>query len=218
MFFDANSIIIILLAAIIGGIIGLERESVNRPAGLRTHILVCIAAALIMDVNIKMSLIYNGTDPTRLGAQVISGIGFLGAGTIIREGPTVRGLTTAASLWAVACLGLVIGTGHYANAIFAMLVILITLKTFSQFEKKFNKNRRQVHLTIRAVNHNKLISEIAVLLGQLNCNIHKLDSDVDTDLQKTIITVAFELSHGIEVSQVISKMKSIEGIVDINQD
>ena len=139
---EIESIIKILIAVLVGGFIGLERESANRPAGLRTHILVCVASALVMDMNLLLAKEFINTDPVRLGAQVISGMGFLGAGTIIKEGVNVRGLTTAAGLWAVACLGLVIGAGFYLLAIFASLVMLITLKTFNQLELKYAKYKK----------------------------------------------------------------------------
>ena len=138
-----ESIIKILIAVLVGGFIGLERETASRPAGLRTHILVCVASALVMDMNLIMVQTYVNADPMRLGAQVISGMGFLGAGTIIKEGATVKGLTTAAGLWSVACLGLVIGAGQYLIAVFASLVMLITLKTFNQLEIKYSKNKKK---------------------------------------------------------------------------
>lgn len=143
MLLELDSIIKILLAVLIGGVIGLEREAINRPAGLRTHILVCVASALIMDVNIKLIVGYVNADPVRMGAQVISGMGFLGAGTIIKEGVTVKGLTTAAGLWSVACLGLVIGAGYYMLALFAVVIMWITLKVFSRFETRINKSKRK---------------------------------------------------------------------------
>ena len=111
-----DTILRILLSMFIGGLIGWERENTHRPAGLRTHMLVAVGSCVVMQLGA-----YNSThigaqfniDPSRLGAQVISGIGFLGAGTILKEGTTIKGLTTAASLWVVACLGLTIGAGAY---------------------------------------------------------------------------------------------------------
>jgi putative Mg2+ transporter-C (MgtC) family protein len=132
----------IVLAMVIGGVIGWERETSNRPAGLRTHMLVAIGAAVVMLMG-EMSLYkyadITTMDPTRLGAQVISGIGFLGAGTIMREGLTIRGLTTAASLWAVACLGLAAGGGFYESAIAGTIAIILTLTIFEYLEKRFMK-------------------------------------------------------------------------------
>ena len=118
------------LAGILGGLIGLERESLSRPAGLRTYTLVCVGSALAMIVSIDIYLQYYQTvnaDPGRIAAQVISGIGFLGAGTIMREGASVQGLTTAAGLWVVACIGLAVGAGLYVPAIATTILILFVL-------------------------------------------------------------------------------------------
>lgn len=132
-----DSFLKIIIAVIAGGLIGLERESVQRPAGFRTHILVCVASAMVMDMNIKLIVDYVHADPVRLGAQVLSGMGFIGAGTIIKEGVTVKGLTTAAGLWSVAALGLVVGAGFYPTAIFAALVMFVTLKVFNRVDRRF---------------------------------------------------------------------------------
>ncbi|MGI5921731.1 MAG: MgtC/SapB family protein, partial [Syntrophomonadaceae bacterium] len=132
------------LACILGGLIGLERESLSRPAGLRTYTLVCVGSALAMIVSMDMYLKYYQTvnaDPGRIAAQVVSGIGFLGAGTIMREGATVRGLTTAAGLWVVACIGLAIGAGLYVSAIVSTILILFVLIYFVKIEQKFTGMR-----------------------------------------------------------------------------
>jgi putative Mg2+ transporter-C (MgtC) family protein len=112
--FEIEILLRMVLAAALGGFIGYEREHLNRPAGFRTHILVCVGAALVMMTSQYLAYRYPGDtiDLSRLGAQVISGIGFLGAGTIIRDGFNVRGLTTAASLWAVSCVGIAVGSGY----------------------------------------------------------------------------------------------------------
>lgn len=124
----------LLLSAVLGCIIGFEREQYNRPAGARTYALVCIGSALVMIISEYTYTIYGQTvEPTRLGAQVISGIGFLGAGTIMKEGFTVRGLTTAAGLWVMSCIGLAAGIGFYSGAIIATALnyfILLILKKF----------------------------------------------------------------------------------------
>ncbi len=121
-------------AMLVGLVIGTEREYTHRPAGMRTHILVALGACV---VSITGELIFqhysvlgSSADPARLSAQVITGVGFLGAGTILREGPTVKGLTTAASVWAVACLGIAAGFGYYALAVFGMVFIFVTLTIF----------------------------------------------------------------------------------------
>ena len=129
------------LAAVLGGLIGYERQHSHRPAGLRTHVLVAVGAALVMCTSEYVALRMGGTDVTRMGAQVISGIGFLGAGTILREGFTVRGLTTAASLWAVSCVGLASGIGFWAGALIATVVILITLNLLKRVRNRHSSIR-----------------------------------------------------------------------------
>ncbi len=121
---DTSILLRLIMAVLCGGIIGFERGRAGRPAGLRTHILVCLGSAMAILTNQFIYQTFGVSDPTRLGAQVISGIGFLGAGTIIVTGRhQVKGLTTAAGLWATACMGLAIGIGFYKAAIFGCLLI-----------------------------------------------------------------------------------------------
>ena len=121
----------LLCAMIVGMVIGTEREYTHRPAGMRTHILVALGACAVMITGqlifAQYSQFGSTPDPARLAAQVITGVGFLGAGTIMREGANVKGLTTAASLWSVACLGIAAGGGYYTVALVGMVFILITL-------------------------------------------------------------------------------------------
>ena len=130
----------LLCAMIVGMVIGTEREYTNRPAGMRTHILVALGAASVMLTGQMIFLQYSALgatpDPSRLSAQVITGVGFLGAGTILREGTNVKGLTTAASLWSVACLGIAAGAGYYAIALAGMVFIFITLTFFEAIQDK----------------------------------------------------------------------------------
>lgn len=125
-------------AMLVGLIIGIEREYTHRPAGMRTHILVALGACVVSIVGEMLFTHYNALgatpDPARLSAQVITGVGFLGAGTIMKEGATVKGLTTAASLWAVACLGLASGFGYYTVALLGMAFIMITLTLFEALQ------------------------------------------------------------------------------------
>ena len=128
----------ICMAILFAGVIGLDRESKRHPAGFRTHILVSLASALAMMIGIYMSEMYD-TDPTRLAAQVISGIGFLGAGTIIFGAGHIRGVTTAAGLWANAILGLAIGAGFYSGATISFVAIFISMTFFSKINKSYKK-------------------------------------------------------------------------------
>lgn len=127
----------VLLAMLSGGLIGFERGIKNRPAGFRTYIIVCLGSTLVMCTSQYIHQTYGHVDLARLGAQVISGIGFLGAGTIIvRKDRTVKGLTTAAGLWAVACIGLAIGIGFYSGAIVGTIAILITNTSLRNVDDK----------------------------------------------------------------------------------
>lgn len=133
----------LVLACILGGIIGLEREKRKRAAGLRTHILVCMGSSLIMMVSIFMFEKFKGStviDPGRIAAGVITGIGFLGAGTIIRSAQSVRGLTTAATIWVSAGIGLATGCGFYSAAIWAALFSLLALILLRRIENKLSKD------------------------------------------------------------------------------
>jgi putative Mg2+ transporter-C (MgtC) family protein len=127
------------LSVILGGIVGLEREMSGRAAGLRTHIMVSLGSCLIMLTSLYVFDIYRSmtqVDPSRIAAGVITGIGFLGAGTILRGDDGVRGLTTAATLWVVAATGLATGIGFYSAAITATLLALIVLFLLGRFEKR----------------------------------------------------------------------------------
>ena len=130
----------LLCAMIVGLVIGTEREYTHRPAGMRTHILVALGACAVMITGQMIFSQYNAygatPDPSRLSAQVITGVGFLGAGTIMREGANVKGLTTAASLWAVACLGIAAGGGYYAVALCGMVFVFVTLTLLELFQNK----------------------------------------------------------------------------------
>ena len=130
----------LLCAMLVGMVIGTEREYTHRPAGMRTHILVALGSCAVMITGQLIFVQYRvfgaTSDPARLSAQVITGVGFLGAGTILREGTNVKGLTTAASLWAVACLGIAAGGGYYTVAFAGMVFIFITLTFFEVIQAK----------------------------------------------------------------------------------
>jgi len=130
MLSDRDVMLRLLVSVILSGLIGLERQMQRRTAGLRTHILVCLGSSLIMLTSLYVFDIYNeraGLDPARIAAGVITGIGFLGAGAILRDQTEIKGLTTAASLWVVAGIGLAVGCGFYLGAFFTTVLTLIVL-------------------------------------------------------------------------------------------
>jgi len=166
----------LLLAIALGGIIGLEREASQKPAGLRTHILISVSAAMMM---ILPQLMLAGKDAAggetlRVAAAVITGMGFIGAGTIIQSQGTVHGLTTASTLWTVAGLGLVVGAGYYLVALLFSLLVIAALVLFRRVEEThLKKSLYHYHLKIKdspdiLVNLRKLIFHLGLKLAELN--------------------------------------------------
>jgi putative Mg2+ transporter-C (MgtC) family protein len=142
----------LLLAVLLGGIIGFEREIAGKPAGLRTNILICIGACLLMDMSTRIGVLPNGArigDPARIAAQVVSGVGFLGAGTIMQSQGVVTGLTSAATIWVVAAIGMTVGAGYYVEGVGAGLLVTFVLAGLGSLEHYVRRARRVVSATIR---------------------------------------------------------------------
>ena len=139
----------ILVAVIVGGILGLERGMKNRPAGLRTYMLVCVGACVIMLTNQYVFQMFGTGDPVRMGAQVVSGIGFLGAGTIIvTRRNQIKGLTTAAGLWSAAGVGLALGVGFYEAAITGTVAVFVVIALLQKMDNKLHRRSRQLEAYI----------------------------------------------------------------------
>lgn len=139
------------LAVILGGAVGLEREIAGKPAGLRTNILICIGAALLTDVSIGIPTTSGRIgDSSRIAAQIVSGIGFIGAGTIMQARGTVTGLTSAATIWVVAAIGITVGAGFYIEAVGAGFLVTLVLAGLGTLEHKLRRARRVLSCTIRA--------------------------------------------------------------------
>lgn len=166
---NLDMILRMLTAMVIGLIVGSERARAAHPAGARTHMLVALGASIVMIAGCMLSMETQaawGTvpDPARMGAQVISGIGFLGAGTIIKDGFSVRGLTTAASLWSVACLGLAAGMGYYKLALLGALAIFITLVALDEFRQILYYGKRpELDLQIECAHMSEVLITIETL-------------------------------------------------------
>ncbi len=154
------------LATAFGGLIGLERELAGKPAGLRTNILICVGAALLMDVSqsVANAATVGPADPGRIAAQVVSGIGFIGAGTILVERGSIVGLTTAATIWVVAAIGLAVGAHFYVEAVGATLLVAVTLVFLGRAEFFIFKRRKSVRLDVTIDPQPELLDEINDLL------------------------------------------------------
>lgn len=202
-------------AALLGGIVGIERENRKRAAGLRTHLLVCLGSALIMVLSEYLFFKYHGLtnfDPARLGAQVVSGIGFLGAGTIIKQGASVKGLTTAASLWTVACIGLAAGSGFYAAAVIAAAIVFVTLRTLSRFENVIiNKEGTYAEVCVRIDNKPGKLGEVASFIGKIGANINNVDIEDDGE-DYMVVRFSLKLSKGQTRNDLITLLKTLDGI------
>ena len=211
-----------LLAVVIAsGIIGLERGLKNRAAGFRTYMLVSIGACMIMMINQYAYQFYGVGDPVRMGAQVISGIGFLGAGTILREGFSVKGLTTAASLWAVSCIGLAVGSGYYIGAFITTIVIYLTLNTFKRFILRGNPSK---NIYIEAENMTKQAADVGAIIKRYGGNLHTLeilyaDSNSSKRKSDSIVMKAVVFPRDEEgLNMTISAIRALDGIRDLYID
>jgi putative Mg2+ transporter-C (MgtC) family protein len=215
----------LLLAVVLGGMIGFERESHNRPAGFRTHILVCAGSALIMMVSAYgfTGQIGEGfeADPGRIAAGVVTGIGFLGAGTILQHRGSVRGLTTAATIWVVSGVGLAAGIGFYLGAVLTTGFVLISLLLLRRFEKSYFTRRRLKHLQVRAVDQPGLLGRIGAILGEMRVNIRKSELGDPERQDKTgteLINIEFlvEIPLDISLQELFGHLYRLKEVIEIS--
>jgi len=182
----------LFLALVLGGIIGIEREIRNQPAGFRTHAILAVGSALVMMISYMAALKFGVSgkaagDPTRIAAQIVSGIGFLGAGAILRMGASVKGLTTAASLWATAGVGMACGGGFYKEAVFATALILLTLFLLGKVEKTFLFTKPKRSLFIEAKDDPMLMGHIEEVLNNLGYGMDFVE--IERDMGQGLVEV-----------------------------
>lgn len=181
----------VLLALVLSGVIGAEREARERPAGLRTHSLVGVGACLFMLLSLSMK--ESGGDPGRIAAQVVTGIGFIGAGTIWLRGDIIRGLTTAASIWATAAIGMVIGSGWYALAFVATLVVFLSLTGLRIIERFFLQRvgTQTLTVTCELPTDSETFGHLLTALGDLRARLLQVESlpSGDTDFRRIQLTL-----------------------------
>ena len=215
----------LVLAVLLSGIIGMEREALNKSAGFRTHILVGIGACLMMIISLSMPFIRmpgdfgatgSSSDPARIAAQVVSGIGFLGAGAIMSSSGKVRGLTTAASLWAVAGIGLCVGAGLYVTAIGASVLTFATLSLFARVENRIQKNRI-IRMEIYMVDEPCAVGKVFEVFNDLDIQAKDTalveDNKIGHDVIK--LDLLLKIPYNIEAEKIKTDLEKITEVYDI---
>lgn len=213
----------LIVAALLCGAIGLERETQQHPAGFRTHLLVGMSACLMMLLSILgfeqfITSEYEGyiqLDPARIPSYVISGIGFLGAGTILVNKGAVKGLTTAASIWTAAGIGLVVGIGMYYAALLVTLISLIALYLFAKLEHKYFSNYKRTDLSITAKNEPGTLARINTMMSELQVevtdfSINNLESYEETSLVEYAFT--FKSVSASRLIELVEKLEQVDSV------
>ena len=196
----------------------MQREGVNRPAGFRTHVLVAIGSALIMLISrYGFDDVGRIQDPARIAAQVVSGIGFLGAGTIMKEGSTIKGLTTAASLWVVAGIGLACGSGFYVPAVATTLLVYIVLATFSQLERYLFHRSQYLQLHVVTKDEPGQLGRIGAALGTHDVSIRNICLTRSSDDGESVdISLELKLPGSITPTDIIDKLGSVQNVTKVD--
>lgn len=223
--FETVVLLRLLLAALAGGIIGMEREKHGRPAGLRTHLLVSVGSCLMMLISEAFYLKYSHlrmedvvrVDPSRIAAQIVTGIGFIGAGVIIKEGFSVRGLTTAASLWVVAGLGMAFGMGLLVPALIGTVIVMFSLLVLKKLEPVIRKDR-YLRLFVTADSRRDIYPELETIFARMKLRISNLQTELD--LSATEVRYGFTLTqHTKPVGrELVQQISALEGIKKIRYD
>ena len=214
MYIDLQTYLVVLvrlaISVILGALIGIERASTKHDAGLRTHIIVCLGSASVMIISQLINKVGgNITDVTRLGAQVISGIGFLGVGSIIVNKNRVRGLTTAAGLWTTACLGLVIGAGFIEIALTVVALMMFTIFVLRPLSLKIRSNDMSFEIAASLLMHAP--NEYVETLVKMNFSI----SSVKVSNEKVVILIHKD-SH-VDKNELIHSLISIDGVTSVSE-
>lgn len=218
----------LLLATVLGGVVGIERGKGDRPAGLRTHVLVCVGSTLFMLVSIfgfgdttpvhtTVDDLGVRRDSARIAAQVVSGIGFLGAGTIIHEGLSIKGLTTAASMWMVSAIGLAVGAGMYVVSIGSTLLTLVVLTVLHKWEKHIGLRGKTSTRFIVARVENR-VGIVTDVMNYLTLNAVKLKSlNVKSNDNNQTLELEMFVKYNPEVDnmEVISGLHEIDGFISL---
>ena len=209
----------IAVAIIAGGLIGLERGMKNRPAGMRTYMVVCLGACLIMLTNQYVRQVFKTGDPVRMGAQVVSGIGFLGAGTIIvTRRNQIKGLTTAAGLWAAAGVGLAVGIGFYEAALMGALAIFTVMTLLQKMDNNMHRKTKTLEIYVELEKNYALgdfLRDVRAKEIEIRDTMREHDAETEEGARAYVSTLKLKTrQHHLEV---IDELRTLEGIICIEE-
>jgi len=206
----------VLVAAVLGALVGWQREIHHQPAGLRTHIILVVGAALCMTLSIDVALQFRSTalngDPGRIAAQIVSGIGFLGAGAIIREGFTVKGLTTATSLWTMAVVGMTVGLGYYITSVVVTLLIFVVLTVLNSVEKRYIHPHLEITITLKADDRKGLMDEVKKALQEKGRRIVSLGIRRNLEDRNLAIEADIDVTEADPTENLVDDLSAIKGV------
>lgn len=214
-----DAVIKMTLALLCGGVIGIERGRKKRPAGFRTYMLVCLGATLVMMTNDYICKIYGTGDVARMGAQVVNGIGFLGAGTIITTGHNrVKGLTTAAGLWASACIGLAIGSGYYEGAIIGTIMIVVIMVLLHSFDRRLLSSTRVVMIYVELKKMsvvrrlNSFAKEKQIIIDDI-----EVETSDNAKMSRMAAVISLRLPAKSSHTDLIEQINDLEGVMYVEE-
>lgn len=211
-----NEIIIrVVLGLLFGGLIGLEREFHGQPAGLRTHIILCVGASLVMCLSLALWEPNKG-DIQRLAAQVISGVGFLGAGAIFKYGGGVRGLTTAASIWTTAIIGMTAGSGLIVVAVACTGLVLFTLIIMNNFEKSFIHEKITRTIVIKGSDHPRFLEELETHMQKFEISVKSTSFSKDVIKNHIEVKLVIKIKNDTDMDLIIADIQKIDGVESLS--
>ena len=205
------------IAVLLSGLIGWEREGRDQPAGLRTHIILCIGATMITIVSIRSVADLGGMEPTRIMAQIVSGIGFLGAGAIMRLGMTVRGLTTATTLWAIAGVGMAIGAGYYLPAVITVGTMFVVLHYLENLPVRV-EGSRNMHLSVIAQAQPGRVGAVEDVIHELGGKVRTLRAHARPERGTIEIEGLVKLPTRMDPGPIVEALLQLEGVTDSTLD
>lgn len=204
------------IAAVLGAVVGYERERHNQPAGLRTHMILVVGSALAMTLSINLAMQFrpdvpNG-DPARLAAQVLSGIGFLGAGAILRLGTNVRGLTTATSLWSMAVVGLSVGAGYYLVALAATALLILALSALDVVEKHLIHSTIIFPVQVVAGDEVDMLPTLRDILKEQNMKVQSFSIQKDLAQDVSVLDLVVQAKENSRLESLVEKIHQLPGV------